>query len=237
MKSVFSIAFVLVIGLMLSACGPQGPRGLDGAPGAPGAPAPTPTPTPVVDEVQEEIDALLKEENDYRLYLGQTALTAGLSCSVQAVASGQWLSSGSPGYNAGQGVVTGTGTTYTYLYKGWFNQADTSGANPNGLLPEALRPMFVNKNLVIRCSGQIVVLETGYYDFDLSSDDGSILTVDGTQVINNDGNHGMTQKLGTKFLRRGVRSFSLSYAQTGSGNFGLILKAGGSNIDPKHYAH
>lgn len=82
-----------------------------------------------------------------------------------------------------------------------------------------------------------MVRETDYYDFSVESDDGSILTIDGTQVVNNDNNHGMTLRSGTKFLRRGVKSFSLWYAQTGSGNYGLVLKAGGEAIDGKYYAH
>ena len=63
------------------------------------------------------------------------------------------------------------------------------------------------------------------------------LTIDGTQVVNNDNNHGMTLVSGTKFLRRGVKSFSIQYAQTGSGNYGLELKAGGAAIDGIYYAH
>lgn len=222
---------LLMVGL-LSACGQKGDKGDAGGPGPTGPAAPT---TPVTEEDQDIAD-LLKEENDYRLGLGQTQLSAGLSCSVVQVASGQWLSSSSPGY-PGSGVIVTTGTTYTYLYKGSFNQPDSAGSSPILLLPSALRPMFAGKNFKISCSGFVVVRETNWYDFSLNSDDGSILTVDGTQVINNDNNHGMTLKTGSKYLRRGVRSFSISYAQTGSGNFGLILKAGNELIDGKYYAH
>lgn len=61
--------------------------------------------------------------------------------------------------------------------------------------------------------------------------------MDGTQVINNDGNHGMVLVSGTKYLRRGVRSIKIEYAQTGGGAFGLVLLAGGQSIDGKFYAH
>ncbi len=237
MKNVLLVTLAMFV---LSACGPgfkgdtgeQGPAGPQG----PTAPIPTPAPTPVVDEVQVDIDALLKDENDYRLGLGQTELSSGLSCSVVQVASGAWLSTSSPGY-PGSGIIVTTGSTYSYLYKGSFSQPDSIGADPILLLPSGLRPMFAGKNFKISCSGYIVVRETGYYDFSLNSDDGSILTVDGTQVVNNDNNHGMTLKNGTKFLRRGVRSFSIQYAQSGGGNYGLILQANGSTIDGKYYSH
>ncbi|NJO48170.1 MAG: hypothetical protein HC840_00480 [Leptolyngbyaceae cyanobacterium RM2_2_4] len=246
MKSVFSIVSLLLIGSLLVGCG-QGPRGADGVAGAPGIPGTPGAPgqdgddgddyvPPAVTPEQADIDFLLDDENAYRLSLGQTELSSGLSCTVQAIASGQWLSSSSPGYNSGQGVVSMTGTAYAYLFKGTFNQLN-GPSGPNSILPLAIQPLFLSNNYRIVCTGHIVVRETAYYNFELNSDDGSILTVNGTQVVNNDGNHGMTAKSGTILLRRGVRTFTLSYAQTGGGNFGLILKANGSLIDGKYYAH
>lgn len=236
MKNYLSLALVLMA-FNLAACGrcEQGAQGPAGPAGPAGAPAPSPGPTVTAEE--QDVLNLVADENDYRESLGQTQLSNGLSCSVQQVASGQWLSSSSPGYNAGQGVVSGTGSTYTFLYKGAFNQPDTAGSNVMNVLPTALQPMFQNKNFTIRCSGYLVVTESGYYGFDLTSDDGSILTVDGSQVINNDGNHGMVQKVGSKLLRRGVRSFQLLYAQTGSGNLGLVLLSGGAAIPGARYYH
>lgn len=229
---------VLLAALALTtACAPQkGDKGDTGGIGPVGPAAPTPAP---VDEVQEDINTLLQDENDYRLGLGQTALTAGLSCSVVKVNSGQCLSSSSTaqGCNSGNVINTTGNTTYSYTYKGNFTKLDGDSASVNTLLPANIRSQFVNQNFVIKCSGYIVVRETDYYDFSVESDDGSILTIDGTQVVNNDNNHGMTLRSGTKFLRRGVKSFSLWYAQTGSGNYGLVLKAGGEAIDGKYYAH
>lgn len=232
----FYVIAMLMATLGLTACG-KGDRG-DAGPAGPQGPTAPVTPTPVVDEVQEDIDAVLADENDYRLRLGQTMLSEGLSCQVVQVASGQCLSSSSTaaGCNSGNVIAT-TGSRYTYLYKGLFNQDSTPGNTTTELLPAQLRPLFVNKNFRIICTGQIVVLETNYYDFSLNSDDGSILTIAGSQVINNDNNHGMVLKTGSKFLRRGVHTFRLDYAQTGSGSYGLILQAGGTSIDPRHYAH
>jgi len=178
------------------------------------------------------VQTLVDEENEYRLSQGQTMLSPGLSCSVQRVASGQWLSNSSPGYNSGQGVVALTGTNYTFLNKTGFNQPDAPGGSVNNIIPSVISSLFVNQNYRISCSGFIVVESDGYASFDLLSDDGSILTVDGTQVINNDGNHSVQLKSGSKLMRRGVKSFSLSYAQTGGGNFALVLSTGGGSAVP-----
>lgn len=197
-------------------------------------PVPPVVETPVVvDEVQQDIDNLVADENSYRETLGQTLLTPGLSCSVQEVSGGQRISSSSnPSLGA---VITTTGPTYTYTLNTSFNQSSTSGTIGHSVLPKAIRSLFVNKNFVVRCNGFIVVRETDYYSFELNSDDGSLLTLDNSLVVNNDGNHGMTLRIGTKLLRRGVRQFRLEYAQTGGGAYGLVLTSGGSLVDGRFF--
>ena len=212
--------------LTLTACG-RGPQGVPGV--TVQVPAPEAAPS--------DVESIVRAENDYRLYIGQTALTQGLSCNVRQVASGQWLSSSSPGYNAGQGVLTLTGTQYNFLSASAFNQPSASGGSDNSVLPQALRAIFASVNYRLSCTGYLVVTETGYHQFRLSSDDGSILTVAGSQVINNDGNHGMTSKVGTMMLRRGVHSFSLQYAQSGGGNFGLMLEANSELVPGTVFYH
>lgn len=216
MKSVFLMIGVLSLGLM--SCGRTCHDNVVQVPG-PMQTVTVTTPAPTPDPIQ----SLVNEENSYRLSQGQTMLSQGLSCTVQLVSSGQWLSSASPGYNAGQGVVVTTGTSYGFLNQWGFNQPDATGDQVNNIIPRAIQPLFVGQNYKITCNGYIVVEQDGYHEFDVSSDDGAILTVDGTQVLNNDGNHAITNKAGTKLLRQGVRSFNLSYAQTGSGNFALIV--------------
>jgi hypothetical protein len=232
MKNVLAIA---IMGLTLTACGPgfKGDTGPSG-PQGPAAPIPTPAPTPTVDATQEDINLLVNDENNYRLGLGQTALTSGLSCQVAQVVSGAYLSSAN-----GVPVISTSGMpTYTYLYKGLFNQPDSASGASN-LLPLNIRNLYLGKNYRIICSGQIVVLNTDYYQFESKSDDGSLIIVDGTSVVTNDGNHGMNAVAvtGSKFLRRGIHSIQVQYAQTGGGNFGLILTVGGASIDPRFYQH
>lgn len=191
---------------------------------------PTQSTAPAASDVQRLID----EENEYRLGLGQSALSSGLSCTVQQISSGNWLSSASPGY-PGSGVLVLTGASYAYTLSSELNQPATSGTD--SLLPSAIRPLFLGKNYKRVCTGHVVLTQDGYYSFDLNSDDGSILTVDGVQVVNNDGQHGMTLKSGVKYLRRGVRSFSLQYAQSGGGALGLILKVDGSILPAANFLH
>ena len=207
--------------------GPEGPQGL------PGADATTTTTIP--DFVQESIDELISYKNEDRAILAQAPLTNGLTCTVQAVASGSCISTSSPGCS-GLGLVM-TGSSYTYLYKGSFTQSDSPGSTPNALLPTALQTLFLGLNHKIVCSGHIVVLTSGYYEFTVTSDDGSILQVGGTQVITNDNNHGMVTKTGSVLLYRGVNTFNLYYAQSGGGNFGLVLTSGGASIDSKFLYH
>lgn len=223
---------MLLFPLMLTAC--PGPRGYQGDQGLTG-PA---TPAPVVTPTQLLINAVVDDENEYRLGIGQSPLSEGLTCTVQQTATGQWLSNTSPGYNAVQGVIAGgTNPSYTYLYTGNFNQPDSAGSIANTLLPVILQPFYINQNYKISCTGFIVVLEAGYYNFTTASDDGTILTVDGTVVVNNDGNHTITTKAGLKYLHSGVKAFNLLYAQAGGGNFAMVLTSNGSTIDHSFFYH
>lgn len=238
MKNVFAI---VAITLTLAACGP-GFKGKAGPIGPQGPQGPAaPITTPIVDGVQSQIDEIISQKNEDRALLAQAPLTSGLSCTVQQVTSGgqclTYRSSYTNGCTAPANLMITSGTIYTYLYKGDFNQANSSGSSPILLLPSALRPIFAGKNFKITCTGQIVVLDSDYYDFSLNSDDGSLLYLNGGLVVNNDASHGMTLKTGTTLLYRGIQAFQLQYAQTGSGNFGLILQAGGQLIDPKYYFH
>lgn len=179
------------------------------------------------------IELLVEEENAYRVSIGQSPITRGIKCTVQRVSGGQWISSSSPGYNAGQGVIATTGTTYTFVRYDSFNRTATNDYSKNTILPEQLRSV-ITYNHIVKCSGFLVVLNSDYYSFDLDSDDGSILTIGGTQVVNNDGNHGMTLKSGARHLRKGIHSISLNYAQTGNGLYGFILKMNGEVLPGEH---
>jgi alpha-N-arabinofuranosidase len=80
---------------------------------------------------------------------------------------------------------------------------------PNGL-PET--------NFGLEYTGYFEVKADGLYDFFLTSDDGSKLTIDGEDVIVHDGLHGMTERQGTLFLSKGMHAISLSFFQAGGGS-------------------
>ncbi|GHC01520.1 PA14 domain-containing protein [Cerasicoccus arenae] len=64
----------------------------------------------------------------------------------------------------------------------------------------------------------------GEYEFRLSSDDGSILEINGKEIIDNDGNHGMQAKTGKAVLKAGKQRFHLAYYQGPAKSIGLVLE-------------
>ncbi|MEN9685210.1 MAG: hypothetical protein RLZZ28_996 [Bacteroidota bacterium] len=66
--------------------------------------------------------------------------------------------------------------------------------------------------------GYIKIEQTAAYSFHLTSDDGSILTIDGMEMVNNDGNHGAEEKEGKCMLEKGYHKINLRYFDSGGGN-------------------
>ncbi len=66
--------------------------------------------------------------------------------------------------------------------------------------------------------GYIRIDKTAGYSFYTSSDDGSILEIDGKEVVNNDGDHGFTEKEGKCFLEKGFHKIKLKYFDSGGDN-------------------
>lgn len=64
----------------------------------------------------------------------------------------------------------------------------------------------------------------GEYEFRVESDDGSILTIDGEIVIDNDGQHAMVKAEGRHEMEAGRRKFRLAYFQGPATAVGLILE-------------
>jgi hypothetical protein len=63
-------------------------------------------------------------------------------------------------------------------------------------------------------SGYIKVPEDGIYRFHTRSDDGSALYIDGKKVVDNDGEHGPTEKSGEIPLAKGLHEFRVEYFQS-----------------------
>ncbi|MES2330034.1 MAG: alpha-L-fucosidase [Bacteroidota bacterium] len=66
--------------------------------------------------------------------------------------------------------------------------------------------------------GYINIDKTAGYAFFTTSDDGSILEIDGAEVVNNDGNHGSTEKEGKCFLEKGYHKIKLRYFDSAGDN-------------------
>jgi glucose/arabinose dehydrogenase len=92
-------------------------------------------------------------------------------------------------------------------------QAETSGS---------FFPGGNTDNFAVKYTGQVKLDKGGYYTFYLNSDDGSRLFVDGREVINHDGLHGLTEKTGSVFLTAGEHVIKLIYFES-TGGAGLDL--------------
>ncbi len=68
-----------------------------------------------------------------------------------------------------------------------------------------------------RWSGMIKVDQAGSYEFTTESDDGSLLTIDGKEVVDNGGEHGMQKKAGSIELSAGTHALVLQFSQGGGG--------------------
>ena len=78
-------------------------------------------------------------------------------------------------------------------------------------------------NFALQGTGYIFLEKDDNVVFQLSSDDGSRLFVDGQEIINHDGPHGMAPKEAEIALRAGYHPFRFDYFQGGGGR-GIVLK-------------
>ncbi|HET7118681.1 MAG TPA: family 20 glycosylhydrolase, partial [Hanamia sp.] len=80
--------------------------------------------------------------------------------------------------------------------------------------------------------GYIDVPETGIYSFYLTSDDGSVLFIDGKTVVDNDGLHSAIERSGEIALEKGLHLFSLNFIE-GGGGYTLRLLYGLQDAAPQ----
>ena len=87
-----------------------------------------------------------------------------------------------------------------------------------------------NQDFAIRWEAPLVVDNEADYTFRILSDDGAIVNIDGTLIVDNDGAHGPAEKSGPVHLVKGTHGISVDYMQT-TGTVALQLfckKAGGT---------
>jgi hypothetical protein len=224
MKKLLLIS-LLGLSVIMTGCGKDGDAGQAGAPGQV-VYIPTPTTPPTeVDELQADIDSIVSYKNEYRALNGQNPLTKNLMCQLFTTTGGDRIQASIAGHN----TLTGLTSVGYFEYNGPFDQPNSSINDGMNVLPAPFKNLYKNMYL-LRCQGQIVVTDSGYYDFSLGSDDASVLYINGSKLIDNDNNHGHTVMSAAKMLERGVHSFRLDYAQIGGGNQSLILKVNGESI-------
>jgi len=113
------------------------------------------------------------------------------------------------------------GLNYEYFEGLWSMIPDFSKLTPlkkgktTSLDPSALKSG--EDHFAINFSGFINIPKAGDYTFYLVSDDGSRLFIDGKQVVENDGNHGETEKSGTIFLTKGKHAIRIAYFENING--------------------
>ncbi len=122
-------------------------------------------------------------------------------------------------------------------YKGSFD----STKNMSSVLPS--QTFYVNNIEVpsdvnapafgLQYHGYIDVPETGIYSFYLTSDDGSVLSVDGKTVVDNDGLHSAVERSGEIALEKGLHYFSLDFIE-GGGGYTLRLLYGLQGAQPQN---
>ncbi len=197
----------------------KGPTGNSGAPGPQGPASPTvPPPLPPT-----PIQVAIGEFNDQRVAVGQDPATLGLSCSLYTVPNTTTAIIGA--------ALTGVGS---WTYNGVFDDPNVSSSPGLLVLPSAIRSLYT-AYYIVKCTGLFVAGASGFYSFDLSSDDGANLYVNGL-LINNDGVHGITTKSATRFINRGVVSFELDFFDAG-GNHALMLYSGGAPVPVENFYH
>jgi hypothetical protein len=80
-----------------------------------------------------------------------------------------------------------------------------------------------NDDFAVRWTGKMSIFRVGRYRFQLGSDDGSNLYVDGKPVVKNDGLHGFRNRFGDYKMKKGKSDLRLEFFERG-GSAGMVLK-------------
>jgi alpha-L-arabinofuranosidase len=89
----------------------------------------------------------------------------------------------------------------------------STGTVDGVMLPAGAR----DNNFGVLYEGYIKIPEKGVYTFYTTSDDGTVLFVDGKMIVNNDGRHAPLEKSGFASLGTGYHTLKLLYFQAGGG--------------------
>ncbi len=120
-------------------------------------------------------------------------------------------------------------------YTGSFSSTDFSAATPVSTSTKNNFTISANQNdenFADQFTGFINVPTDGQYTFYTNSDDGSILLIGKTKVVDNDGLHGAQEKSGTIGLKAGKHAITVKYFEATGGN-SLSVSYSGLGITKK----
>ena len=109
---------------------------------------------------------------------------------------------------------TQNGTSYKY-FEGLYHKVADVEKSPlleSGVMPEpSIKGAKQEDHFGYIFAGLINVPEDGVYTFQTRSDDGSVLYIDGEEVVNNDGSHAAIPATGMVALKKGFHAYKLYY--------------------------
>ena len=128
------------------------------------------------------------------------------------------------------------GLSYNYFEGSWRRLPDFSEMKPlrSGTVNNVVYPAGTAElNFGLAYSGYIKIDAAGMYEFSLTSDDGSRLTIDNNDIVLNDGLHAMVEVSGSVFLTKGYHTIGVSFFQAGGGSgLKLMMQAPGKEKMP-----
>lgn len=177
-------------------------------------------------EPPTKLEDLVQDYNDWRFAQGLSPITPGLNCSLYNLSPVPAPAGPPSWYQPSVFPAALPSAAASFSYIGEFNQEPIGSAQGINILPHALQTQYTQW-YAIRCTGNIVVVESKYYSYELTSDDASLLYIDNVKVVDNDGNHGTQLRSGTRLLQKGVHTFRLDYMSGPGGGQSLILTSEG----------
>tara|TARA_Y100001933_G_scaffold263732_1_gene326408 strand:+ start:4735 stop:6426 length:1692 start_codon:yes stop_codon:yes gene_type:complete len=125
---------------------------------------------------------------------------------------------------------------YAYHVKGIKNLPDYSSLNPlqEGFVTEFSHKQAISEDVpqeqvALAYESYLDVLQAGNYTFYTNSDDGSKLYVNGTEIVDNDGDHGVMERSGSLELTKGRHLIRVEFFN-GGGGYHLDVKYKGPNV-------
>lgn len=110
--------------------------------------------------------------------------------------------------------ITSSGVNYSYYEGNWTSLPNFSNlkAKKSGTISNfSLAPKLINNTYAFKYDAFIDIKTAGTYSFYISSDDGSKLSINDSEIINNDGLHQKTEKSSSVYLGAGKHKIQVLY--------------------------